>query len=53
MLPTSAQAAVPAAYSAMVTNSARLRPMRSAIQPNSTPPAAQPSSRTAVIVLVE
>ena len=32
------------AYRAMVANSARLRPMRSAIQPNSTPPAAQPTS---------
>ena len=40
----SAHRAVPQAYRAMVANSARLRPMRSAIQPNSTPPAAQVTS---------
>src|SRR6185503_7434168 len=41
---TNAQDAVPMAYSTMVIMSTRLRPKRSLIGPNSTPPAAQPSS---------
>jgi hypothetical protein len=39
-----AQSAVPHAYTVIVRNRARLRPMRSATQPKSTPPIAQPTS---------
>ncbi len=49
----SAHAAVPTAYNAMVANRAFLRPMRSPIQPNSTPPTAQPTSKIEVIAPVQ
>ena len=45
MLVAAAQAAVPSAYSSIVSISVRVRPMRSAIWPNRMPPVAQPSSR--------
>src|SRR5712671_6188752 len=41
-----AHAAVPSAYTNMVTIIVRVRPMRSQITPNNTPPAAQPSSKS-------
>ncbi len=53
MLVESAQAAVPTAYNATVANNAFLRPMRSPNHPNSTPPAAQPTSRIEVIAPVQ
>ncbi len=45
MLGAAAQAAVPNAYSSIVSMIVRVRPMRSATWPKRTPPAAQPSSR--------
>ena len=44
MLTAPAQAAVPSAYSSIVSSSVRFRPMRSAMRPNRIPPADQPSS---------
>jgi hypothetical protein len=53
ILVAAAHNAVPAGYITIVANRARLRPIRSASQPNNTPPAAQPTSRIEVIVPVQ
>ena len=42
---TKAHEAVPTAYISMVISNTRLRPKRSQIGPNITPPAAQPSRK--------
>ncbi len=53
MLVEIAHSAVPTAYRAIVVNNARLRPTRSATQPNNTPPMAQPISNIEVIAPVQ
>jgi hypothetical protein len=53
MFGANAHADVPIAYTTIVSISVRVRPMRSATMPNSTPPVAQPSSSTDVSAPVQ
>ena len=53
MLGAKAQAKVPIEYITIVISSVRLRPMRSQSLPKTTPPIAQPTSRSAVISPVQ